>query len=53
MAIPKTQTYVLLAACVPEVMTEFMLRPLIPFIVRMLCADLPVGEKETQIGIKS
>ncbi|KAJ3282150.1 hypothetical protein HDU79_010152 [Rhizoclosmatium sp. JEL0117] len=53
MASPKTQTYVLLAACVPEVMTEFMLRPLIPFIVRMLCADLPVGEKETQIGIKS
>ncbi|KAJ3071264.1 hypothetical protein HDU98_005610 [Podochytrium sp. JEL0797] len=44
------QTCLLLFALLPEAITETMLAPLTPFIIRMLSTDLPIEQRDAEVG---
>ncbi|KAI9319546.1 major facilitator superfamily domain-containing protein [Obelidium mucronatum] len=47
---PTAQTYLMLLSLLPEAVTEKMLAPLVPFMVRMLSQDLPAEEQDQVVG---
>ncbi|KAJ3291872.1 hypothetical protein HDU79_001979 [Rhizoclosmatium sp. JEL0117] len=50
---PEAQTYLLLLSLLPEAITETMLRPLVPFMIRMLSKDLDGDRLESEVGIRA